>query len=201
MYPDHLSIELSKTALKLTGPKSEKGEMGLVQQTLSPESGIIRYSTRLSLYTGEGGRIHSGIQEAGLLMLGEPTGTNEFNSTFIGVAYDRSQTDTPGRVRYRVGNGRDGYRTASDVPDTVLPFQIAEGEYEIIVEHNVANNILSRVRINGVDITSYWTPPERQQRIPRGLFGIRAAMDAHGSGVRLQQFYWYYRVEELPPRR
>jgi hypothetical protein len=96
-----------------------------------------------------------------------------------------------------VGDGQSGYRTNSDIPDTVFPFKITEGEYEIVVEHNVAKNILSRVQINGVDMTSYWPPLDRKQRIPRGLFGIRASMDAHGSGVRLQQFYWFYRVENI----
>jgi hypothetical protein len=47
-----------------------------------------------------------------------------------------------------------------------------------------------------VDITGHWAPSDRRQRIARGLFGIRALMDAHGSGVPLQQFYWYYRVDE-----
>jgi hypothetical protein len=46
-----------------------------------------------------------------------------------------------------------------------------------------------------VDLTGHWTPTERTQRLARGWFGIRALMDAHGSGIRLQQFYWYYRVE------
>ena len=104
-------------------------------------------------------------------------------------------------MRYRVGDGQNGYKTNSDIPDTKLPFKITEGEYEIIVEHDVANNMLSRVQINGTDITSYWTFSDRKQRIPRGLFGIRASMDAHGSGVSLQQFYWFYRVEDVSSRR
>jgi hypothetical protein len=192
--------ELYKTSLKLIGSKNGKGVLGVVQKKMSPETGTIRYSTRVSLFTGEGSQIHSGIQEAGLLMLGEPTGTNDFNSTFIGVAYDRSRTDSPGRVRYRVGDGQSGYRTNSDIPDTVFPFKVSEGEYEIVVEHNVAKNILSRVQINGTDVTSYWTPPDRKQRIPRGLFGMRASMDSDGSGVSLQQFYWFYRVEDVSSR-
>ena len=191
-----LSFELYSTSLKLVGPKRGKGVIGLVQQQPSPAKGIVRYSTRVSLYTGEGSKIHSGIQEAGLLILGELTGITEMNSTFVGIAYDRSRTETPGWVRYRVGNGRDGYRTNAEIPDMVLPFSITEGEYEVIVEHDVANNTLSRIQINGVDITGHWSPDDRQQRIPRGWFGIRALMDAYGSGVRLRQFYWYYRVED-----
>lgn len=198
---ESVGSELYKTSVKLIGSKNGKGLLGVVQKKMSPKTGTIRYSTRVSLFTGEGSRVHSGIQEAGLLMLGEPTGTHEFNSTFVGVAYDRSQADAPGRVRYRVGDGQSGYRTNSDIPDTALPFRVTEGEYEIVVEHNVANNMLSRVHINGTDITSSWTPFDRKQRIPRGLFGMRASMDAHGSGVSLQQFYWSYRVEDVSPRR
>jgi hypothetical protein len=198
---DRLGVELYKTSLRIEGPKQGKGVMGLVQPKPAPANGIVRYSTRVSLFTGEGSRIGSGIQEAGLLILGEPRGTNDFNSTFIGVAYDRSRGDSPGHVRYRVGDGQNGYRTNSDIPDTKLPFKITEGEYEITAEHDVARNLLSRVQINGIDVTSRWTPSDRKQRIPRGLFGIRAAMDPHGSGVRLQQFYWFYRVETISSRR
>ena len=72
---DRLSLELYKTSLKLVGPKQGKGVIGLVQQNPAPAKGIVRYSTRVSLFTGEGSRLGSGIQEAGLLILGEPTGT------------------------------------------------------------------------------------------------------------------------------
>jgi hypothetical protein len=198
---DSLSFELYKTSLKVVGPKIGKSATGLVQQKLSPAKGTVRYSTRVSLFTGEGSKIHSGIQEAGLVILGARSGVNEFNSTFVGVAYDRSRTDAQGRVRYRVGDGQNGYRTNSDIADTVFPFKVAEGEYEIVVEHNVEKNILGRVQINGIDITRHWPPADRQQRISRGLFGIRASMDPHGSAVRLQQFYWSYRVEEISSRQ
>jgi hypothetical protein len=149
----------------------------------------------VSLFTGEGSQVDSGIQEAGLLFLGEPTGTHELNSTFVGIAYDRSRMETPGWVRYRVGNGRDGYRTATELPDTMLPFKITQGEYAITVEHDVADNVLGRIVINGVDLTDRWTLSDRKQRLSHGLFGVRAMMDPHNSGVRLQQFYWYYSVE------
>jgi hypothetical protein len=194
--PGRIIAELYKTSVKLTALRKGHGIVGIVQQQRSPEARIVRYSTSVSLFTGEGSRIHSGIQEAGLLILGESPEPTEFNSTFVGVAYDWSQAETPGWLRYRVGNGRDGYRTDAAIPDTVLPFKVAAGEYEIIVEHDVPNNLLSRVHINGVDITGHWAPSDRRQRIARGLFGIRALMDAHGSGVPLQQFYWYYRVDE-----
>jgi hypothetical protein len=103
-------------------------------------------------------------------------------------------------VKYRVGDGRAGYRTDAEIPDTLLPFAVTEGEHEIIVEHDVVDNMLSRIQINGTDITGHWPIADRKQRISRGLFGIRASMDAHRSGVRLQQFYWYYRVEAIASR-
>jgi hypothetical protein len=196
VYSDRISSELHKTSLKLTGPQSRRGIVGFVQQRPSPARGTILYSTRVSLFTGDGSRIHSGIQEAGLLILGGLNETTDFDSTFIGIAYDRSRLETAGWVRYRVGNGRDGYRTNSEIPDTLFPFKVTEGEYEIIAEHDIGGNMLSRIRINGVDITGYLASSDRQQRVSRGLFGIRALMDAYDTGVRLQQFYWYYRVEE-----
>jgi hypothetical protein len=195
--PDHIQTELYKTSLKLTAPKEGKGVVGVVQKKTSPENGIIRYSTSVSLFTGEGSKIHNGFQEAGLLILGEATHPTDFNSTFIGVAFDRGRPDTPGWVRYRVGNGQNGYRTSSEIPNTSLPFTVTEGEYEIIIDHDVRNNILQRIQINGKNITELFTPGNRKQRVSRGLFGIRAYMDSLGSGVRLQQFYWYYRVEDL----
>ena len=189
--------ELYKTSLKLMAPKEGKGQLGLVLKKVSPETGTIRYSTRVSLFTGEGSKIHSGFQEAGLLILGEPNGLMEFNSTFIGVAFDRNRAATPGSVRYRVGNGHDGYRTNSEIPDTSLPFRVTEGEYEIVVDHDVKNNILKRIQINGKDLTGSFSLDDRKQRIARGLFGIRTAMDPLDSVVTLQQFYWYYRVEDI----
>jgi hypothetical protein len=194
---DHIGSELYKTSLKLTGAENGANVVGLVQRRLSPEKGIIQYSTRVSLFTGEGSKIHSGTQEAGLLILADPAGVHEFSSTFIGIAYDSSKTDTPGRVKYRVGNDRDGYRTNSDIPDIVLPFEITEGEYEIIIEHDIGNNVLSQIHINGEDVTSFWALSDRQQRVSRGLFGIRTSIDPRGSKVQLQQFYWYYRVVDL----
>jgi len=192
-----IESELYKTSLKLTGPKKSKGQLGVIQKKMSPETGTIRYSTRVSLFTGEGSKIHSGFQEAGLIILGEPKGPTEFNSTFIGVAFDRSRTGTSGFVRYRVGNGQNGYKTDSEIPDTFLPLRVTEGEHEITVDHDVRNNLLTRIQINGADITGHVALSDRKQRIRRGLFGIRGLMDPLGSGVRLQQFYWYYRVEDL----
>jgi hypothetical protein len=102
-----------------------------------------------------------------------------------------------GRVIYRVGNGRDGYRTNAEIPDTVLPFKITEGEFEIIVDHDVAANALKRVKINGIDVTDRWSLRDRMQRLSMGLFGIRSLINNTNPRVSLQQFYWYYRVEAL----
>jgi hypothetical protein len=84
-----------------------------------------------------------------------------------------------------------------EIPDTKLPFKVTEGEYEIIAAHDLASNTLTQIRINGEDITGYVPHTDRQQRVAQGVFGLRILMDAHGSGVRLQQFYWYYRVEDI----
>jgi hypothetical protein len=197
VVPHQIETELYKTSLKLIGPKNRRGAIGVVQKKRSPEKGTARYSTRVSLFTGEGSKIHSGSQEAGLLILGDSTEASEFKATFIGIAFDRSRTRTSGWVKYRVGNGRDNYRTNFEIPDSSLPFKITEGEYEIIVDHDVETNLLEKIQINGRDITKLFTPDDLKQRIARGLFGIRAYMDPLSSGVRLQQFYWYYRVEDI----
>jgi hypothetical protein len=196
-YRQRISSELHKTAVKLTGPVKGRGVIALVQKEASPQGGTIRYSTRVSLYTGAGSQLYSGTQEAGLLILGDPDQPSEFNSTFVGVAFDSSRRDTPGWVRYRVGNTQDGYRTNAEIPDTLLPFKITEGEHELVVEHDIDSSMLKHIRINGEDITTYWTPSDRRQPVSHGVYGLRALMDAHGSGVSLQQFYWYYRVEEV----
>jgi len=190
-----IASELYRTSLKLTGPKNDKVLVGIIQKDISPKAGTIRYSTRVSLFTGEGSKVNSGFQEAGLLILGNPEGVTEFNSTFIGVGYDRNRADTPGSVKYRVGDGRNGYKFNFEIPDTSLAFRVTEGEYEIVADHDVTNNILKRIQINGEDLTGLFSTGDRTQRIAKGLFGIRASMDPLGSNVRLQQFYWYYRVE------
>jgi hypothetical protein len=192
-----IESELYKTSLRLSGPKGGKGLLGVIQKKMSPEMGTIRYSTRISLFTGEGSKIHNGFQETGLLIIGEPTGPTEFNSTFVGIAFDRNRAVTSGSVRYRVGDGRNGYKTNTEIPDTSLPFKVTEGEHEIVVDHDVKNNVLKRIVINGQDLTGRFSISDRKQRIARGLFGIRASVDPLHSGVRLQQFYWYYRVEDI----
>jgi hypothetical protein len=189
--------KLYKTSLKLVASNKARGLFGVVQKTISPERGTIRYATRVSVFTGEGSKIGSGAQEAGLLLLGDAEGAREFNSTFVGVAFDQNRSNAPGSVRYRVGNGRNGYQTNSEISDRSLPFRVTEGEYEIVVDHDVESNLLKRIQINGEDLTGLFSVSDREQRIARGLFGIRASMDPLGSGIRLQQFYWYYRVEDI----
>jgi hypothetical protein len=195
-----IEAELYRTSLKLTGSRSGNSSVGVIRKTMSPDSGIIRYSTRVSLFTGEGSKVHSGFQEAGLLILGDPNGVTEFSSTFVGIAIDRNRTATPGFLKYRVGSGKTGYKVQKEIPDTLLPFQVREGEHEIVVDHDVKNNVLKRIRINGRDLTAMFSVNERQQRLDRGFFGIRAFIDPLESGVRLQQFYWYYRVENIAQR-
>ena len=50
---------------------------------------------------------------------------------------------------------------------------------------------------NGEDITARFSPSDRKQRVPIGIFGLRSYMDPLGSGVDLRQFSWYYRVEDI----
>lgn len=194
--PAGVTTELSKTSLALTASGEGKGTIGVLQMKTSPADGIIRYSTRVSLFTGEGSKVRSGAQEAGLLILAEGSPT-DFSSTFVGVALDQGLRTPSGWVRYRVGNGRDGYRTSVDIAETSLPFHVTEGEHQLVVDHNIKENLLERIQINGNDITGLISPGDRKQRVSRGAFGIRAFMDPLSSGVRLKQFYWYYRVEDL----
>lgn len=195
--PDHISTELYQTSIKLSSSKSSNSVLSLLQQKISPEKGIIRYSTRVSLFTGEGSHVHSGVQEAGILMLTDPSESTEYNSTFVGVAFDNTRFETMGWLIYRVGNGKDGYRTNMEIPDTVLPFKITEGEFEIMVDHDLEKNVLRHIRINAVDVTNQLSHKCRTQRIQRGLYGIRSTIDNSNSGVSLQQLYWYYRVEKI----
>jgi hypothetical protein len=195
--PGDIRAELSNTSIKLTGPQSGAAVIGLVQPTLSPAEGVIRYSTRVSLFTGEGSQIHSGAQEAGMIILADPLRPTEFNSTFVGVGFDSSHPEALGWLIYRVGDGKEGYRTNLAIPDAALPFKITEGEFEVILEHDVAANILRQIRVNGVDVTDQWALQDRRQHLWQGRFGIRSTMNSTLSKVRLRQFYWYYRVEKL----
>jgi hypothetical protein len=195
--PADIRAELSNTAITLTRTQSGAAVIGLLQPTLSPADGVVRYSTRVSLFTGEGSRIHSGAQEAGMIILADPQGPTEFNSTFVGVGLDSRDPEALGRLIYRVGDGRVGYRTNLAIPDTALPFKVTEGEFEIIVDHDVATNVLRRMRVNGIDVTDQWALQDRRQHLRQGRFGLRSMLNTPLSKVRLRQFYWYYRVEKL----
>ncbi len=196
--PGAIRTELAQTSLKCFSTTRDKQIAGLLQPQLSPADGRIRYSTRVSLMMGEGSQKHSGVQEAGLVLLTDPAQPSEFHSTFVGVAFDRQRAESQGRLVYRVGNGQGGYRTDREVADAEFSLTIAAGEYELIVEHDVAQNVLTSIHINGVDVTNAWSLEDRTQRQTRGLYGIRSAMSHASSRVPLQQFYWYYRVEALP---
>lgn len=196
-FPDGLRADLENTAIRFTGPKQGLNVKALLQPQVSPGRGIIRYSTRVSLFTGEGSQVRSGTQEAGIVLLADSSQASEFNSTFVGIRFDSSRSETMGWLVYRVGDGRDGYRTQTELADTTLPFKIMEGEYEIVVEHDLAKKALRRVQINGVDVADRWSLQDRLQRVSRGRFGVRSAIHNTNPSVSLQQFYWYYRVEQL----
>ena len=195
--PDGLRADLENTSIRFTGQNNGLNVKALLQSQVSPRHGIVRYSTRVSLFTGEGSQARSGTQEAGIVLLANSSESIDFSSTFVGVRFDSSRSETAGSVLYRVGNGRDGYRTRIELADTTLPFKIVEGEYEIIVEHDVAKNALTRILVNGVDIAKRWSLQERRQQVSRGRFGIRSAIHNTNPPVNLRQFYWYYRVEQL----
>jgi hypothetical protein len=196
-FSDGLRADLEKTAIRITGPKQGLNVKALLQPQPSPGRGIIRYSTRVSLSTGEGSQVRSGTQEAGIVLLANSSEPSDFNSTFVGVRFDSSRSEAMGSIIYRVGNGRDGYRTQIELADTTLPIKIVEGEYEIIVDHDVAKNALTQVLVNGVDVAERWSVDDRRQRMSRGRFGIRSAIHNTNPRVNLQQYYWHYRVEQV----
>jgi hypothetical protein len=187
--------ELYQTSIRVSAPAPGASLVGLLQQQPSPADGVVHYSTSVSLFMGAGSRRGSGLHEAGVLLLAEPSGPTDFNSTFVGVAFDGRRSESRGLVRYRVGDGKDGYRTDLEIAASSLPFPIAEGEFEIAIEHDVEHNVLRSIRVNGVDVASRWSPHDRSQRISRGLFGIRSAMESTDPQVQLGHFYWYYQVE------
>lgn len=194
---DHIQVELYQTAVKFTGLSDvAPSAVGLIQKTLSPEKGIVRYSTRVSLFTGEGSQV-TGAQEAGIVLLANVTENGKLDATFVGVALDSSRPETMGRMIYRVDDGRGGYMTNLEIPDTALPVSITEGEFEIIVEHDVPKNFIRNIKINGVNVTDHIKPLDLMQRNRQGYFGIQSMINNKNYGVRLKQFYWYYRVEKI----
>lgn len=64
----------------------------------------------------------------------------------------------------------------SDSIPASKPTKITEGEFEIVVEHDVAKNLLTRVEINGKDVTGHVSLQDRIQRLSRGRFGMRTAI-------------------------
>jgi hypothetical protein len=151
----------------------------------------------VSLFTGHGSKKLSGRQEAGITFLSDKNNPSDHNSTFIGVALDSSRVETIGWFRYRVGNGKSGYQTDVDIPDTDIPFDITEGEYEIIVDHDVQKKLITKIIVNGEEISSHFNTTELSQRERRGLFGLRSMINNDNSGVNLKQYYWFYSVEQI----
>jgi len=102
----------------------------------------------------EGSQV-SGAQEAGIVLLANITETGKLDATFVGVALDSSRPETTGCMIYRVDDGKGGHRTNLEIPDTALPVSITEGEFEIIVEHDVSKNLIRNIKINGVNVTDH----------------------------------------------
>jgi hypothetical protein len=194
---DNVQVDLYKTSLRLTGPEHGTAIVGLMQHTPSPSAGHIRYATRVSLFTGEGSLRHIGAQEAGVLLLADPSTPSVENATFVGIAFDSRRTETKGWLRYRVGNGPGNYRTDREIPDTVLPIKVTEEEHEIGVVHDTTRNILSQILVNGTDVTHHWSIQDRAQQRSSGLFGIRSALSRTTPHAVPRQFYWYFQVERM----
>jgi hypothetical protein len=197
-FPPPADADMYKTAVRFTASKRGSSATGLLQQRASPASGTVRYSTRVSFFAGEGSQKRSGTQEAGIVLLAEPSNVSEFSSTFVGIRLVGWPAATKGSLVYSVGDGGTNYRTKLEVLDTDLPFKITEGEFEIIVEHDAAKNILRRIEVNGTDVTDHFPLEARVQRISRGLYGMRSVIDNTSPYVSLRQFFWYYRVETVP---
>jgi hypothetical protein len=115
----------------------------------------------------------------------------------VGIAFDSRRTETKGWLRYRVGNGPDNYRTDREIPDTVLPIKVTEGEYEIVVVHDTTRNTLTQILVNGTDVTHQWSIQDRAQQRSSGLFGIRSVLSRTTPNAVPRQFYWYFQVEQM----
>ncbi len=187
--------DLYRTSLRLTGPAGGRAGLLLVQSTPSPAEGVIRYATRVSLFMGEGSDADRGLHEAGLLLLADPRRPDELASTFVGVRVEGTGAGAArGGLAVRVGDG-GRHQAEATVEASRLPFRLGAGEYELIVEHDVRRGLLSRLVVNGADVTALVPPAARRQPRAAGLFGIRATMDGRAARAALQQFYWSYRVE------
>lgn len=189
-----LQAAIVKTGLALTGTSS-RSAVAFVQPRLSPATGLVRYSTRVSLHTGEGSRSNSGLQEAGLLLLADPEARSDSRLTFVGLTVGHAPS-TSG-LMVRVAGGTPGSPGEVIIRPPQLPLQVTGGEHEIVVDHDVHRRVISRIAVDEVDVTHLVPAAARRQRLDRGLFGIRTVMDPGASGVSLRQFYWYLRVECL----
>lgn len=178
---------LYKTSLRLAA--TSRSTVAFVQRTPSPARGVVRYRTRVSLATGEGSRSRGGVHEAGLLLLGDPIALGDTHTTFVGLTVAERQG---GGLTVRVGDRAGGYQTDLTIRPPRLPVEPVAGEHELVVEHDVARRMLTRIAVNGFEVTSLVPPEARRQPVDRGVFGIRATMDG-GSA----QFYWLYRVDCL----
>lgn len=194
---ESLNAELYRASIKVENLNERMGVISMLQKGLTSENGRVRYSTRVSLFSGHGSKKLLGKQEAGILILADEDNPTGFNSTFIGVALDSGRKETIGWLRYRVGNGISGYQTDVDIPDTELPFKITEGEYEIIVDHDLQRKLITNIRINGEEMSGYFDAKELSQRARRGLLGLRSMIENDNSGVNPKQYYWYFSVERI----
>jgi hypothetical protein len=78
-----------------------------------------------------------------------------------------------------------------------LPLPFGAGEYELVVDHDVDGGTLTRIALNGVDVTGLVPADVRRRPVTRGRFGLRSAMDPGPSGAVLRQCYWALTVECL----
>ena len=193
-----LSLDLRHAALRLIGPEGgSPGSRALLQSRPSPQDGVVRYKTSVSLFTGEGSWSGSGAQEAGLIILADPEAPNAYRATFVGVGYDRRNGEARGWVAYRVGDGEAGYRTEIAIPDKQLPFAPGAGEFEIQVEHDTRENLITRIAVNDHDVTRHIPHKDRVQPMTQGLFGLAGTIRSADATLKPRQVYWYYKLEVL----
>jgi hypothetical protein len=187
---------IDKTTPALTGTAS-RSTVAFVQMAASPGRGVVRYSTRVSVFTGEGSRAGSGHQEAGLVLLGDSDTLTDSRLTFVGVTVGGPDG---GGFTVRAGGGERGPHADLTVRPPLLPFRVAAGDHEIVVDHDIDQRLITRIAVNGLDVTSLVPAPVRRSRLGRGRFGLRARLDPGRSGVALGQYYSFLHVECRSPR-
>jgi hypothetical protein len=191
-----IDAALFKTSLTLTA--DAPSSVAFLQRAPSPATGLVRYRTRVSLAGGEGSQSGQGVHEAGLILLAEPAASGDVRATFVGVSVAAGGR---GGLTLRVGDRAAGYAADVRVAHPLVPFEVGAGEYELVVEHDVAGRRLTRIAVNGADVTTLVSPEALRQTVDRGLFGIRASMDPGPAAVALRQSYWLYEVECVSPTR